>query len=1003
MGCVEIQGNLPSGGGDDLENIELSDSPGTTLPPNIKIVVDDADSEHYQPSAYPSSKSTRSHPNQPHFNQGSLKGSSSSGYHSESDYCDSTDNNNYYHEFEDDTENDRLQAGNNGQYRHSNHIFENEKGISTDIGNKKHYNQSDFNSPIEIVAATVSVEDYPHYATLTKKFWIISIFLILFCNIVINLYSYIYNTRNKLVKINVPKTINSLWDYTSDVDTQVLAGIKPGYGDAQSSDFSDYLSINILEGATKVTVAKTTKGLEISNNMLPRLEVSLTIVQLVVFVFSKLISFLPPINLFGRKLLDPKQLKIHYKEHLLIAIAVFASCNMAIPIRAFNTGYFMNFDLKKPTSDDTGYSKLRPTARIIELLDIKSYFGFFEFRVYSWMLLCIAMQYLGYSFAGALISLAVKPSVMVYPENLVSVTLLNLLYKANQPSLRKRQVLVCLCVSIGICVYSLIPHLLAPILTSLAVLCYFDPGLQESTLSMLGSSTGLGIGSISLDYRMISRLEPLVTPFWATVNLCAGGLILTHIIMPILYHNGKAGVDTPIASKNSYYESDKSNPIYPIDLLINKEVITQHTQNMTFEGLKVSTFYHIAMFCAVAATGALISHMMLYYYGFIKRNLLKPKRPRQNPKRFRPEFDDIHMFMMRRYKEPPRMMFAILFTMSILVIVFVTTEIGVWSLGIFAGICFAFIIAAFSSMAVAISNVIIVPSAFLFGIFAYSSIDQKYNSFDNQPTSRLVPTPITVLELEIVSSILKSAIISCISMLSNLKLGVYLKVPMLHIVFAQAFGTAFGTVINVFAKLIINKSAISSSTEHLKRINNNADLAHSSTYYLNNKSSIIMEISGSAARYLKFQIFTGFKTKIFGKFGIPTIILYFLLGLVAPVPLFLLYNKATRSERSTKPNSKLKINKTIKSDASDNQNKSDLENPNLQVIPKVYCNTQVYRFKPPSCKLSNNVYGCVFYNLLTKPFLLVVYSIICIPIFTISSKSVPPNMDAAQLCDFIFA
>ncbi len=55
--------------------------------------------------------------------------------------------------------------------------------------------------------------------------------------------------------------------------------------------------------------------------------------------------------------------------------------------------------------------------------------------------------------------------------------------------------------------------------------------------NLFGTVTGLGMGVVTFDWAQISAVtSPLITPWWACVNLFLGFLLFEWIVAPILYY-----------------------------------------------------------------------------------------------------------------------------------------------------------------------------------------------------------------------------------------------------------------------------------------------------------------------------------------------------------------------------------------------------------------------------------------------------------------------------------
>lgn len=163
----------------------------------------------------------------------------------------------------------------------------------------------------------------------------------------------------------------------------------------------------------------------------------------------------------------------------------------------------------------------------------------------------------------------VRPATMIWPANLVTVALFRTLHESSEDgdeddiisvedtqgegdqghemkqgsavirSRKKRRMgrlKFFTYVSLGSFIWYWFPNYIFPTLTAFSIFCWIKP--QNVVLSQLTGSNGLGIGTISFDWATsTSALSPLVTPWWAQVNILVGVVIVAWIIAPIAYYS----------------------------------------------------------------------------------------------------------------------------------------------------------------------------------------------------------------------------------------------------------------------------------------------------------------------------------------------------------------------------------------------------------------------------------------------------------------------------------
>ncbi|KAF9961218.1 hypothetical protein BGZ65_011027 [Modicella reniformis] len=181
--------------------------------------------------------------------------------------------------------------------------------------------------------------------------------------------------------------------------------------------------------------------------------------------------------------------KFNMKEHMLIGVAAAAGCS---PAYATNVIAIRSLVFNAPLSSLTGSG------------------------------LVFSSQYIGFSMAWLLFDYVIKPSAMVWPATLVNVSLYNTLHEHKVLTRWFTRMQLFWYAFFIIFLYQWLPKMFMPILSSMALLCWINP--SSNVLRKLGSGyTGLGIGSISLDWSIIYGVRPLYTPWNIHFYLCHSG------------------------------------------------------------------------------------------------------------------------------------------------------------------------------------------------------------------------------------------------------------------------------------------------------------------------------------------------------------------------------------------------------------------------------------------------------------------------------------------------
>jgi len=143
-----------------------------------------------------------------------------------------------------------------------------------------------------------------------------------------------------------------------------------------------------------------------------------------------------------------------------------------------------------------------------------------DFGIWFQLIMTISTQSLGYGIAGMMRRFLVYPAAMIWPGNLVSVTLMNAMYEKAEPpdptvfggSMPRYRWFAY--VTLGAFLYYFIPGFLAQFLSSFAFVTWIAP--NNATINQLfGYTTGLGLVPITFDWSMITGYvgSPLIPPW----------------------------------------------------------------------------------------------------------------------------------------------------------------------------------------------------------------------------------------------------------------------------------------------------------------------------------------------------------------------------------------------------------------------------------------------------------------------------------------------------------
>jgi len=231
-----------------------------------------------------------------------------------------------------------------------------------------------------------------------------------------------------------------------------------------------------------------------------------------------------------------------------------------------------------------------------------------------------------------------------------------------------------------------VPGYLFPTLTSISWVCWVFS--KSVTAQQLGSGMkGLGLGAFTLDWSTVSSFlfSPLISPFFATVNIFFGYVFFVYLIMPIAYwgfnlYNAKT---FPIFSSHLFMSNGTK---YDIPSIVNSQFqLDTHAYEERGE-VNLSIFFALTYGFSFATIAATITHVGLFYGKEIYRRF----------KASQTEKPDIHTRLMKKYDDIPAWWFYSLMALSVTVSLLLCTvlkrevQLPWWGLIFTCGMAFIF-------------------------------------------------------------------------------------------------------------------------------------------------------------------------------------------------------------------------------------------------------------------------------------------------------------------------
>ncbi|KAI3920464.1 hypothetical protein MKX01_000803 [Papaver californicum] len=272
---------------------------------------------------------------------------------------------------------------------------------------------------------------------------------------------------------------------------------------------------------------------------------------------------------------------------------------------------------------------------------------------------------LGYGWAGFFRKYLVDSPYMWWPSNLVQVSLFRALHEVERrPKGGLTRLQFFLAVLVASFSYYVIPGYFFPSITSLSLVCWIWK--DSITAQQIGSGLhGLGIGSFAFDWNTVASFlgSPLATPAFAIMNILAGFFFIVYVCIPICYWNNIYEAKRfPIYSSHVFTSTGQS---YNLSRAFNAD--TFQFDQVGYDGYSpvyLSIFFAFSYGLSFATLTATLSHVALFHGRTIA------KMWRQTTAEVHDNIGDVHNRLMKSYEPVPQWWFyTILFLMVSLALI----------------------------------------------------------------------------------------------------------------------------------------------------------------------------------------------------------------------------------------------------------------------------------------------------------------------------------------------
>lgn len=318
------------------------------------------------------------------------------------------------------------------------------------------------------------------------------------------------------------------------------------------------------------------------------------------------------------------------------------------------------------------------------------------------LLLILSTQILGYTFAGLTRRFLVRPGGMIWPGTLMSAAMFTTLHKeentvANGWKVTRWRFFF----TVWICAFAFyfLPGLLFPALSYFNVITWFFPK-NVVVANLFGVASGLGLFPVTFDWAQIAYIgSPLLTPFWAAMNVVGGLVLVMWILAPIAYYkNIFFSSYMPILSSAVF---DNTGHVYDVSKILTKDFLFNKDAYHEYSRVYLPITYVLSYGLQFAALSSLLSHTACWHGKDIWRqwtaslkevegeskgsykvlptngdarrgtNGNRSRRPSRADSENIINQEDVHNRLMRKYKDAPLSWYLLTFVSMTAVGIFV--------------------------------------------------------------------------------------------------------------------------------------------------------------------------------------------------------------------------------------------------------------------------------------------------------------------------------------------
>lgn len=477
-----------------------------------------------------------------------------------------------------------------------------------------------------------------------------------------------------------------------------------------------------------------------------------------------------------------------------------------------------------------------------------------DFGIMFQLLLTISTQSLGYGIAGMMRKFLVYPASMIWPGTLAVVTLTNAMHEKHQtadPTVlggsmpRYRWFGLVTLISF---VYYFIPGFFAQFLSVFAFATWMAP--QNPVVNQLfGGMTGLSLLPITFDWTQIAGYvgSPLIPP-WHAIGNTLIGVVVFYIVLPVISHYSGMWYSQYLPMSDSLVYDNTGAP-YNISRVLSPDFRLDEEAYKSYSPLFISTTFALSYGLSFAA----ISSLVVYTYLHHRETIWAQYQNSTNEK------PDIHMKLMRKYKEAPTSwymsLFGVVLLLGFIAVLGYPTNLTWWAFLLAVAISFVFSLPIGIIQAVTNNQIgLNVLTEFIYGYIQ----------------------PGRPLALMIFKTFGYITMAQALSFVEDLKFGHYMKIPPRTMFMCQVVATTFSCFIQI---AVLNLA--------LKNIDGVCEVTQPERFTCPGgrvffSASVIWGLIGPAQIFSPGQVYSG-------------LMVFFIIGAVTPIAIYFAAKRWPRS------------------------------------------------------------------------------------------------------------